>query len=544
MRVPETIPLEMDELERLLERLQSSGLEEQDYELLRALVESYVYLTWAIQDKGTKLAQLRQLLFGSPASEKTKKVLEEVLAKEEAAAAAMTSPEVEEQAKPKPKGHGRNGANAYRAAERIEVPNESLRAQDCCPECPKGRLYKLKNPKRLVRLTGQAPIHARIYELEKLRCNLCGEIFSPETPEGVGEEKYDAKSASMIGILRYGTGVAFNRLEKLQGNLGIPLPSSTQWDIVNKTAKLLEPVYAQLITEAAQGDVMYNDDTRVPILELIEQDREQTARGSPPDRTGMFTSGIVSTTEGRQIALYFTGRKHAGENLSTVLAERASELGPLIQMCDGLDRNLPKGLPEELKVIVSNCMAHARRNFVKVVENFPAQCQHVLVELGKVYKTDAVARQKELDPEDRLVLHQRLSGPVMKALKKWLAALLEDQKVEPNSGLGQAIKYALKRWDRLTLFLREPGAPLDNNRVERVLKKAILHRKNSLFYKTEVGAKVGDLFMSLIATCELHGVNPLDYLTELQNHASELQKNPAAWMPWNYQATIEGLAGD
>ncbi len=126
----------------------------------------------------------------------------------------------------------------------------------------------------------------------------------------------------------------------------------------------------------------------------------------------------------------------------------------------------------------------------------------------------------------------------MKQLHAWLRAQFEEKKAEPNSGLGEAIGYLLKHWERLTLFLRQAGAPLDNNICERSLKKAIRHRKNSLFYKTENGAEVGDLFMSLIHTCELNGVNPFDYLTELQKHAEELAKHPAAWMPWNYGETL------
>jgi len=127
---------------------------------------------------------------------------------------------------------------------------------------------------------------------------------------------------------------------------------------------------------------------------------------------------------------------------------------------------------------------------------------------------------------------------VMKQLHAWLRAQFDEKRVEPNSGLGEAIGYLLKHWDRLTLFLRQPGAPLDNNICERALKKAIRHRKNSLFYKTENGARVGDLFMSLIHTCALNGANPFDYLTELQKHSTELAKHPAAWMPWNYGETV------
>ena len=127
----------------------------------------------------------------------------------------------------------------------------------------------------------------------------------------------------------------------------------------------------------------------------------------------------------------------------------------------------------------------------------------------------------------------------MDDLHQWFEAQLNEHKVEPNSGLGGAISYMLRHWQALTLFLREPGAPLDNNVVERALKKAILHRRNSLFYKTLNGADVGDLYMSLIHTCELNDVNPFDYLTELQRHAEELAANPADWMPWNYRAALE-----
>jgi hypothetical protein len=207
-------------------------------------------------------------------------------------------------------------------------------------------------------------------------------------------------------------------------------------------------------------------------------------------------------------------------------------------MCDALSRNLPK-LPEKLEILVGHCNAHARRRFVQVTPNFPQQCRFVLETLREVYRYDAEAEERDLSPEARLRFHQEHSEPAMKQLHAWFQAQFAEKRVEPNSGLGEAIRYCLKHWERLTLFLREAGAPLDSNIVERALKKAILHRKNSLFYKTENGAEVGDLFMSLIHTCELNDANPFDYLTELQKHAAELVKNPAAWMPWNYRRTLQ-----
>jgi transposase len=222
-----------------------------------------------------------------------------------------------------------------------------------------------------------------------------------------------------------------------------------------------------------------------------------------------------------------------------VLARRAAALGPPIQMCDALSRNLPK----PLQVIVGYCLTHSRRRFVEVAPNFPSECRYVLEALGEIYHHDELAQEQGMTPEQRLNFHQAHSRPVMEKLHAWLTAQLEEKRVEPNSGLGQAITYMRKHWERLTLFLRQAGAPLDNNLCERALKKAILHRKNALFYKTENGARVGDLYMSLIHTAELCGANPFDYLNELQKHAADLLQNPHAWMPWNYRRTIEGTGG-
>lgn len=208
-------------------------------------------------------------------------------------------------------------------------------------------------------------------------------------------------------------------------------------------------------------------------------------------------------------------------------------------MCDALSRNMS----EDFKTIVANCLAHGRRKFVDVVAHFPAECRHVLETLGDVYKNDAEARERNLSPQERLAFHQANSAPLMDELQKWMTEQIEQKKVEPNSGLGEAIGYMQRHWKKLTLFLRTPGAPLDNNVVERLLKRAILHRKNALFYKTRNGARVGDLFMSLIHTCQLAAVNAFEYLTSLQEHAEAVVRDPARWMPWNYRDGPGGSAG-
>jgi hypothetical protein len=199
-------------------------------------------------------------------------------------------------------------------------------------------------------------------------------------------------------------------------------------------------------------------------------------------------------------------------------------------------------LPKDFETLLANCLTHGRRKFVDVVENFPQECRHVIEILATVYKNDAITRKREMSAQERLRYHQAHSAELMEGLEQWMTQQIAEKKIEPNSSLGEAISYMLNRWDKLTLFLRQPGAPLDNNICERALKKIILHRKNALFYKTENGAKVGDSFMSLIYTAELSGVNPFDYLTALLEHPEELRRHPQEWMPWNYQATVAAIA--
>jgi len=551
-RTPEIVDVDSSQVAEVLGRVEQA-LDEKDAALIRAIITSYLYVTDLVEDKNTSLRRLRQLLFGAR-TEKTATVVGQqtdpkgdvpagatAVAESNAAAPSSDTP-AEASATPAAKGHGRNGAAAYRGAARIDVPHPSLTAGDPCPACAEGIVYD-KPPGIVVRITGQAPLAATIYLLQKLRCHLCGQVFTAAVPAAAGSDKYDATAGAIIGLLKYGSGLPFHRLEGLQAYLEIPVPASTQWDIVHEVASKLAPVHAELIQQAAQGEVVHNDDTTVKILELMGAQTQREAfagadaAGADADqRTGLFTSGVVALCDGHRVALFFSGRRHAGENLAEVLKHRAAELPPPIQMCDALSRNLPG----ELQTIVANCLAHARRQFVDVYDDFPEPCRYLLETLAAVYRNDASARERQLTPAARLHWHQQQSQPLLQQLHAWLTRQLEEKLTEPNSGLGGAIRYMLRHWDKLTLFLRQAGAPLDNNVCERALKKAILHRKNALFYKTQNGARVGDAFMSLIYTCQLNEVNPFDYLTQLQRHADEVAAHPEGWLPWNYRAAVTG----
>lgn len=502
--------LTRDRVEELCTRVDRSSLAEGDRTVIKACLRHCFALGQAYTEKTHTVHKLLKMIFGAK-TEKAETVLPDL-------------PQKPQGNKPPPRGHGRNGAASYPGGKRVTVSHDALKSGDGCPRCQTGKLYP-SAPGVTVRITGNAPLTATSFECEKLRCNCCGEVFTAKLPDTVGPEKYDATSGAMIALLKYGTGVPFNRLETLQDALGVPLPASTQWDIVEKHADRAHPAYQELIRQAAQGEIIHLDDTTMKILLAINEHE---------GRSGTFTTGMLSITGERKIALFFTGHKHAGENLADLLAKRHTNLPPPIQMSDALSRNAPK----EWTTLLANCLTHGRRNFVDLAMSFPQECRQVIELLAKVYHNDAHTKEEKMSRQERLVYHQTHSGPVMKELHVWMRAQFDEKKVEPNSGLGKAFTYMLKHWEPLTLFLRVPGAPLDNNIVEQALKMAIRNRKNSLFYRTLHGAYIGDLFMSLIHTCRLSKGNPLPYLVALQHYSHEVFKNPSAWLPWNYETAV------
>ena len=529
------VEVRMEEVAAALARTRAL-LSAEDHALFTHMADTLAWVTGELQAKDVSVDRLRNMIFGA-SSERTADVLGDGMEDTDLPAGAEQSGAAAQPTTPGPKapGHGRNGAVAYTGAIQVSVAHPHLHGGESCPGCRSGKLYAQSEPAKLLRIMGVAPLSATLYERERLRCNLCGEVYTAPSPAGIGEEKYDATATSMVGLLKYGVGTPFNRIEKLQDGLKIPLPAATQWDLVQGAAKTLAPVHEELMNQAAQATVLYNDDTTMKVLQLTRAQRAAAlADDVKGERTGIFTSGIVATDTGHKIALFFTGVRHAGENLNAVLARRSPDLPAPIHMCDGLSRNVPS----DFDTVLASCLAHARRKHVELAESFPAEVRFVLETLREVYITDARARNAGLDPEQRLKLHKDESAPRMAALEQWILAQLDQRIIEENSTLGAALLYMKKRWAELTLFLRVADAPLDNNVCERALKKAILHRNNAYFYRTLNGARVGDVFMSLIHTAELNHIAPFDYLVALQRNAPAVAANPADWMPWTYQATL------
>ena len=502
------------EREAFLTRVRA-GVREEDYRMIEAMSHVLPQIVASIDQERMTMRKLRHLLFGAK-TEQTDRVCPP----------AATPAPVSQTPKPKRPGHGRLKASDYTGAHWVEVPHPSLKPGCLCPHCAKGAVRPQKHKAVILRIEGSPPIAATGYELERLRCDTCGAVFTAPAPVEAGQEKYAPSVAATVALLRYGTGMPHYRLARLQQSLGVPLPESTQWELVEPLGELARPVFAELVAQAANAPLLHHDDTTMRILDLRRPgtDSAQELARMQPQRKGTFTTNVLAEVEQHPVALYFTGWQHAGENLAAVLRQRAADLAPPIQMCDALSRNLSP----EFNTILGFCLAHGRREFVTVAPHFPEECRHVLESLGTVYRFDAEARQLGLEPGPRLVHHQTHSQPVMAQLKTWMQEKLDGKHVEPNSGLGQAIGYMLKHWEPLTLFLRQPGAPLDNNRCEQALKMAILHRKNSLSYKTLNGARTGDLFMSLIHTCRLSRINPFNYLLALATHAKEIAAHRVA----------------
>jgi transposase len=549
----EKVTIDVKQVRGLLERIKPQ-LSQEDHQLLCATTDVLDLVTRELRKRGTTIARLRSML-GQRSSEKTADVFGKDTAastSDQAASAPAGEPLSGESnpsapagsgsapsPRPKRKGHGRIPASSY-DCEFTPVAHPTLCAGHQCPDCAHGSLYDTHQPAPSVIVVGRPLLAAEGFEAQCLRCNSCGKVFTAPLPERARGPKYTPSAAAMITVAHYWLGLPFYRLEGAQRFLGVPVPAATQWEVVRDHLPCVMPVYDVLTSLAADAPVVHNDDTWVKILALMGKRRrelEATGEFERPDRTGLFTTAVVAQTSAGSIVLFASGRAHAGENLADLLDQRDPQLPPPIQMCDGLDRNLP---PDHT-VVHANCMSHARRRIVDEAGDHPELCRHILGQIGKVFHNEHLCKLQGLTRDARLEYHQRESGPVMEGLKNWIDDLVESKRVEPNSGLGDALSYMTKRWDKLTLFLRVSDAPVENNIAERSIKMLIRLRRASLFYATTKGALVGDVFTALIYTTLLHGGDPFRYLTALFAHDKEVEAAPLEWLPWNYQDALSRI---
>jgi transposase len=543
MKRPAEVKLSREDGEALRKRLEGDALTADDRRVLGQVLQWYFWLMFALQEAKLSLKRVGALVFGerpnkrkaAPADTSSDSASDEGTRR---VSAEADLPQAQGDLRgvsvgTRRPGHGRQGAEAYSGAEHVVCRHETLAAGERCPVCGRGRLYRVE-PGVDIRLDGHALLSAVRYALEKLRCSTCGQVFTAASPAEAGAEKYSTRARAVLVLGRYYLGVPLYRLEGYQAMVGVPVSDATQWDQIERVADCAYPVFEHLKTLAAQGEVIYQDDTHVRILSLMAANRRAQADGTPAGRTGMYTTALVAKQGAQTICLYFAGRAHAGENLEALLTQREEDRGKPLVMSDALSANAA----EEAALIRCHCLAHGRRKFTELEEVFPDECAVVIEALKQVFDHEEEARVRQLNPIERFAYHQHYSGPIMEALKRWLAKQFEDRTVEPNSSLGKAFAYLLTHWQTLTRFLQVPGAPLENNTVERALKLVIRQRKNSLFYATEHSAYIASLLTSLIATCIYAGANALEYLVALQEHRPAVFHDPAAWLPWNYHANL------
>lgn len=559
---PKIIELTPSELERLFQRLEGSNLSDDDKQFFKGLIQSCIWLKKKYESGKLTLHKLASLLFGTKSEKRGKHAEKETPeptpdqsddqdkgitpGEDDSHPAASQSCETDpgeskgepteqeqKQEKEKAKGHGRLGADAYPNAEDVTLSHPTLKPRDPCPEDCGGKLYSI-DPGVLIRISGQDIAKATRYHIEKLKCSTCGVIVKAPLPEEVSDKKYDYRFKAILAVQKYFVGVPFYRQEDFQELMRFPLADSTQWDITEQVADSVYPIIGALERKAAQAKIIHNDDTPARIVEVMQLNKKDPSR----KRTGMFTTGIYASCEdGHIIVLYYTGTRHAGENLSLILKHRAKDLKPVIHMCDALSANLT-----EFLVKLAICMSHGRRKFIEIEPFFPEECRFVIEQIAIVYYNDAEAKKAELSGKKRLAYHKEHSQPAMKKLKKWLDKQVREELVEPNSGLGKAIAYLRRHWKGLTLFLRQVDSPLDNNILEQALKIPIRLRKNSLIHRTCHGARVASILMSIVQTCRLCNINPVDYLTVLQENKSAVFKTPDDWLPWCYEETLKKVS--
>ena len=520
--------IKAEEVEALRARVRERKIEEEDWERLHRYLDLLLKLIRVLEYGRVRMRKVTRLLFGKRTEKDSQKKPPPdsppppVTSDEGAASGTGGSERPPEDPtdgeESKAKGHGRNPASAYENAREIICPVCGNKPGDRCPACGRGTLRK-EEEEIVIRIKGSAPVTADRYKIEKLRCDACSLILKGKLPEEAGEEKYQASAKVSVVMMKYGSGLPFYRLEKQQAYQQIPLPAGTQWELVEDVANAVLPVYLELRRLGAHAELLFIDDTWNLVLEAGKK---------------QYTTGVVARVGDHWVTLYLTGAEAAGKKVLDLLEQRPAHLPPPLQMSDALASNYP----DPVRVVVLLCWTHARRQFFEIKDFYPQECAPVLDAIRCVYRHEREIQFLEMDDAARQAYHQEHSQPLLEQMKQWLQDQQDQRLIEPNSPLGKAVQYVKTHWNGLMGFCRHPGAPLDNNFVERILKDAILVRKNSYFFKTSHGADVGSLLMSMIKTATQAGANPFSYLNALLEHRHELRRNAGLWLPWNYQSPL------
>lgn len=558
---PERVKLSLEETNALKLRIEEQNLEPKDFAIFLDVLQFHIWMQERLSKAKLTTKRLRNLFgFKNEAKDKPKnpeddnKTPKLPLGHDEGSVDTNqgkdpidTSKDILPKATKKEpkwdsnKNHGRRSVSDYSGCPETDVPfQDKTLQQGYCPNCAKvDTIAKTtpKEPRSVVMFDSQPMISATIYKLSRSRCCVCETYFVAELPEEVkNEPKYSIRCKTALAIQHYYGGLPFNRIEMLQEAQGVPVADSTQFDLVNELYEsAVEPVFNALEKYGAQGDVNFFDDSAGRIVEQITHNKKQTSNN---DKNSIHATAILSEYNGHKVSLFYTNTLTSGKQLADCFSKRENP-EEFITMSDASPHNFPT-LDDNLiaRWIICLCLAHGRRKFFELLGDCDPKAFFVLELIAKIYENESYCKKNELSDKDRLEYHQKNSAPLMDALYVWFNNLLLYREVEPNSVFGEAVAYMLKRWHWLTQFLRVLGAPIDNNICEQAIKVIIRYRKNSLFYKTFYGARIGDAMMSLMHTAIKNTINIFDYLNALQEYTKEVNITPENWLPWRYQETI------
>lgn len=498
-----------------------------------------------MREKSIALENVREAAFGC-GTEKLATLFEDVVVIEPPGEHASDEDDLQERrygsnsrAKRRhPEGHGRRNLKLHVHTERVNCKHDSLESGELCPHCEKGKLHRFK-PLEKTSIKAVNLFVVQTFELESLRCGSCQEVTSASEPEEIKHNygKYHPSAIATLAVLRYAFGMPSYRLEDFTNIQGLEISDSTQFRLFEYACLAASPVLKILASVAANSKILYRDDSPMRIndlkRELIAKKKEALNKGSPPEvvRTGITTTVIHARDYlGHKITLYATGTEHAGEVYDELMKMRTLT-EKLMAMADAASSN--RDHAAQNKTIELGCLTHARRNFFKLRKYYPEEIESVLDLLAVVYHVDAKAKEQGLNSQERLTLHKQESLTAMQTL--FVQSVIKRMEHEENSSIYKAYQYIENHWSRLTAFLHVSGAEIENSEAERCLKWAIRHRNNSLFYKTEYGALVGDVLMSIIKTARDEGLDPIAYLQDIIINKDVVKKQPELWLPWNWK---------
>ena len=541
---PKIIKITPEQLEQLTQAIRASNLAPEIGELLIDNISGNQWLVVALEKGQLSIKKLRALFNVTTESVKNRKKQQSGSGQSSDGTEVSNDgvPELAEgngdqspEAKGKKrKGHGRIKAHAYEGAEIVEVLHTDLTRGGPCPEelCD-GKLYELSEPGILLQITGSPSAKATHYQLQKLRCSICETIFTAPLPEGVEDVKYTTSLIAMLMINKYFMSIPLYRQETLQSYLGVPLPASTQWELMAEQKDVLKALYHAFEYDGAQARGISIDDTRARILEQIAKNKKAQKKS---DKAGCYTTGMVCAHDDHMSYIFLTDNQTAGKSVAPFFQMRNPKLPTPYLMCDALIANIPHGISEDL-YLLCNCLTHARRQFYELPNGYDDLADEVMRMIGKIYDNDSLT--KAMSAEERLAYHQKHSQPIMDELHTYLSE--QKNEFEPNGVAGCAIEYVLKRWTELTQFLRYAYIPLDTNITERALKLIIQIRKSSMFYKTLNSAKIASYIQTALYSAAQNEVNPYQYIKAILDNKEAVIKEPAKWLPWLYQATLAQL---